>query len=123
MKKIGKFFKYIYNQTHKGFYFLCLVFSRGFYFYFYAVAFLFKLIFRKSKKLDNLLEHYKARQERPEYFFVLLFSCVLLIATLFSTVYQPDSVASVYLITLVDSTTLDSGNSILLIAKSIDAST
>lgn len=92
MKKVGKFFKYLYNQTHKGFYFLCLVFSRGFYFYFYSVIYFFKLIFRKSKKLDDLLMHYKSRQERPEYFFVLLFSCILLIATFYVAFYDSNKI-------------------------------
>lgn len=92
MKRVGKFFKFIYNKTHKGFYFLCLVFSRGFYFYFYLIASLLKKIFKNSKKVQGLVDHYKKRQERPEYFFLLLFSCVLLIAVYYVTFYDSNDV-------------------------------
>lgn len=92
MKALGSFFKYIYNQTHKGFHFLCLVFSRGFYFYFYAMACILKFFFKKSKKVDELVSHYKSRQERPEYFFLLLFSCILLIATFYVVFYDSNEI-------------------------------
>lgn len=92
MKKIGNFFKYIYNQTHKGFYFLCLVFSRGFYFYFYLVACLLRLIFPKMEWSKKLVDHYKDRQEKPEYFFLILFASVLLIATIYVVFYDSNEV-------------------------------
>ena len=92
MKSLGSFFKYIYNQTHKGFYFLCLVFSRGFYFYFYLMACILKFFFRKSKNIDELVSHYKKRQERPEYFFLLLFSCILLISTFYVMFYDSNEI-------------------------------
>lgn len=89
MKNVGKFFDFIFNVTRKGFYSICLVFSRGFYFYFYIVVVFLKKIFRKSKKLDELANYYKNRQENPEYFFLLLLGCVLLFATIY--VYFFDS--------------------------------
>lgn len=92
MKKMGKFFKFVYDKTHKGFYFLCLVFSRGFYFYFYLIACLLKKIFKKSEKIDNLIRHYKERQERPEYFFLLLFACILLISVFYVVFYDTNEV-------------------------------
>lgn len=92
MKRIGNFFKFIYSKTHKGFYFLCLVFSRGFYFYFYLIASLLKKIFRNAKWANNLVNHYKNRQEKPEYFFLLLFSCILLIASIYVIFYDSNDV-------------------------------
>ena len=88
------FFKYISNSTHRGFYFLCLVFSRGFYFWFYLIACLYKKIFKNSKIGDKLVRHYKARQERPEYFFLLLFTTILFIATIYVAFYDSNEVVS-----------------------------
>lgn len=92
MKTLARFFKYIYNQTHKGFYFLCLVFSRGFYFYFYIMACILKFFFKKSEKVSELVVHYKNRQQRPEYFFLLLFSSVLLISTFYVVFYDSNEI-------------------------------
>lgn len=92
MKHVGNFFKFIYNKTHKGFYFLCLVFSRGFYFYFYLVASFLKKIFKNAKWSDKLVAHYKNRQEKPEYFLLLLFVCVLLITTVYVVFYDSNEV-------------------------------
>ena len=94
MKKIGKFFKYLYYKTHKGFYFLCLVFSRGFYYYFYLVFNCLKKIFKKSKKLEEIVNHYKLRQERPEYFFLLLFASILFISTIYVVFYDSNKVVN-----------------------------
>ena len=94
MTKIGKFFKYLYYKTHKGFYFLCLVFSRGFYYYFYLVFSFLKKIFKKSKKLEDIVNHYKARQERPEYFFLLLFATILFISTIYVVFYDSNKVVN-----------------------------
>lgn len=92
MKKIGKFFKYIYNQTHKGFYFLCLVFSRGFYFYFYLLSSLLRKIFPRANWTRRLVRRYKERQEKPEYFFLILFATILLIATIYVVFYDSNEV-------------------------------
>ena len=83
MKIISKVLKFIYDKTQKGFYFLCLVFSRGFYYYFYLLAIFFKKIFRNSKFFDNLVNNYRSKQERPEHFFLVVFSCILLFVTYF----------------------------------------
>lgn len=94
MKKIGKFLKYLYYKTHKGFYFLCLVFSRGFYYYFYLFFSFLKKIFKKSKKLEDIVNHYKERQERPEYFFLLLFATILFISTIYVIFYDSNKVVN-----------------------------
>ena len=94
MKKIGKFLKYLYYKTHKGFYFLCLVFSRGFYYYFCLFFSFLKKIFKKSKKLEDIVNHYKERQERPEYFFLLLFATILFISTIYVIFYDSNKVVN-----------------------------
>lgn len=48
MKKIINFFKYIFDTTGLGFYYICLLLSRGFFYYFYLIfSFLNKLCFGK----------------------------------------------------------------------------
>ena len=54
MKKIIGFFKYIIDTTGLGFYYICLLLSRGFFYYFYLIfSFLNKLFFGKLFKLPK----------------------------------------------------------------------
>lgn len=92
MKKIGNVFKFIFEVTRKGFFSICLVFSRGFYFYLYIFVSLLRKIFRKSEKLAELEVYYKNRQESPEYFLLLLFGCVLLISTVYVFFFDTNEV-------------------------------
>ena len=81
-----RFIKSVYKTTQKGFHFICLIFSRGFYFYFYQLALLLKKIFKKSKFVDKLVSRYKMKQENPEYFLLLVFVFVLIIS-IFGYIY------------------------------------
>ena len=54
MKKIIGFFKYIIDTTGLGFYYICLLLSRGFFYYFYLIfSFLNKVFFGKLFKLPK----------------------------------------------------------------------
>lgn len=74
-----KFFKLIISITHKGFYSICLVLSKGFYFYFVMFFEVIKKIFRKSKILDNVINSYRYKQTNPEHFLILTLSVILCI--------------------------------------------
>ena len=76
-KSIGKFFVNIIKTTQKGFYFICLLFSRGFYFYFYKLASLVKKIFRRSKVADWIVSYFKKKQENPAGFIGLVVTFVI----------------------------------------------
>ena len=57
-----KFISYIFNTTELGFYYLSLILSKGFFFYFYLLAsILYKLI--PIKLFDNLKKFFKEKQE------------------------------------------------------------
>ena len=54
MKKLINFFKYIIDTTGLGFYYICLLLSRGFFYYFYLIfSFLNKLFFGKLFNLPK----------------------------------------------------------------------
>ena len=55
MKKIINFFKYIVDTTGLGFYYICLLLSRGFFYYFYLIfSVLNKICFGKLKEPKKL---------------------------------------------------------------------
>ena len=62
-----KLFKNIYNTTSKGFYFLCSVISKGFFYYFYAICSFVEKIFKLLKSL------FKRLQRDPSASFAVIF--------------------------------------------------
>lgn len=72
-----KLFKNIYNTTSKGFYFLCSIISKGFFYYFYAVCSFVEKIFKLLKSL------FKRLQMDPSASFAVIF--IFLIAVFFYT--------------------------------------
>lgn len=79
-----KLLRKIYNTTSKGFYFLCSIISKGFFYYFYAICSFVQKVF---KKLENL---FKKLQRDPSASFAVIF--VFLIAVfLYTYVYSSAS--------------------------------
>ncbi len=74
IKKIFNFFKYIYETTQLGFYYICLVLSKGFFFYFYFLFYLFEKIFH-FKFFEKIKNYFKKLQNEPLYFLILVFIC------------------------------------------------
>lgn len=74
IRKIFNFFKYIYETTQLGFYYICLVLSKGFFFYFYCLFYLFEKIFH-LKLFGNIKAFFKKIQNEPLYFLILVFIC------------------------------------------------
>ena len=74
IKRIVNFFKYIYETTQLGFYYICLVLSKGFFFYFYLLFYLFEKIFH-IRFFENIKNFFKRIQNEPLYFLVLVFIC------------------------------------------------
>ena len=72
-----KLFKNIYNTTSKGFYFLCSVISKGFFYYFYAICSFVEKIFKLLKSL------FKRLQRDPSASFAVIF--IFLIGVFFYT--------------------------------------
>lgn len=62
-----KLLRKIYNTTSKGFYFLCSVISKGFFYYFYAVCSFIEKIFKSLKSL------FKRLQRDPSASFAVIF--------------------------------------------------
>ena len=46
IKAIWKSIKYVFETTELGFYQLCLIMAKGFFFYFYLISLIFEKIFR-----------------------------------------------------------------------------
>ena len=72
-----KLFKNIYNTTSKGFYFLCSVISKGFFYYFYAICSFVEKIFKLLKSL------FKRLQRDPSASFAVIF--IFLVGVFFYT--------------------------------------
>lgn len=72
-----KLFKNIYNTTSKGFYFLCSVISKGFFYYFYAICSFVEKIFNLLKSL------FKRLQRDPSASFAVIF--IFLVGVFFYT--------------------------------------
>ncbi len=72
IKAIRNFFHYLIDTTQLGFYYICLVFSKGFFFYFYLLSVVFERLFRLPffKKLKSF---FKNKQGDPVAFLFLVF--------------------------------------------------
>ncbi len=73
IKSIGKFCKFVVNSIQLGFYYICLVFSKGFFFYFYIISLLFEKIFRVSF-FTKVKVYFKEKQNNPVAFLMLVFA-------------------------------------------------
>lgn len=71
IKAIMKVFKYIIDATQLGFYYICLVFSKGFFFYFYLLFLLFEKVFR-LKVFSRGKNFFKNKQGDPVSFLMLV---------------------------------------------------
>lgn len=72
MKKIVSFFVYIFKTTLKGFYFLCSLLSKGFFFYPKQLFVLLSKMFKKSNFLKKCVNHYGKRQLQPEFCLLII---------------------------------------------------
>ena len=72
MKKIARFFVYIFKTTSKGFCFLCSILSKGFFFYPKQFFVFLSKIFKKSKFLEKCVKHYEKRQLQPEFCLLII---------------------------------------------------
>ena len=89
MKKVLNFFKYIIKTTEIGFYYLCLIFSKGFFFYFTALFYLLEKICHLNifTKIKNF---FKSRQEDPASFMMIVL-VFLIGAFLYTYLYVDDT--------------------------------
>ena len=71
IKAIVRFFKYIFETTELGFYQLCLILAKGFFFYFYFVSLIFEKIFR-LKLFTRVKDFFKQKQGDPVAFLMLV---------------------------------------------------
>lgn len=86
MKKIIGSIKSFFRTLIKGFYYLCSVLSKGFFFYPKKLFLLLKRLFKNSSKFDKIIKHFEKRQLQPE--FCLLFILYFVAAcTLFRILY------------------------------------
>lgn len=78
MKKVVNGIKYVYETTQLGFYYICLVFAKGFFFYIYSF---FDLIERlwKNKVSTFLKDYFKRKQNDPTAFLMIVFVITCLI--------------------------------------------
>ena len=63
---------FIFKNIRIGFYYICLIFSRGFFFYLYKVVACFKKIFSRSAFFDDLTQYCMKLQEKPQSFLFLV---------------------------------------------------
>ena len=71
IKKIIGIFKSIIRNTQLGFYYICLLLAKGFFFYLYIIVSIFEKIF-KLKIFKNLKNFFKNRQSDPVAFLMLV---------------------------------------------------
>ena len=72
-----KFVFWIYQCTAKGFRFLSLLLLKGIYFYCYLFLLFFKSIFRKSEKIDSMIDSIQQKPRSPECSLLLVFIFVV----------------------------------------------
>ena len=81
MRKIVGSIKSFFKILIKGFYYLCSILAKGFFFYPKQIFLFFKKIFKNSSRLDKIIKHYEKRQLQPEFclLFILYFvaTCTL----------------------------------------------
>ena len=88
IKIIKSFFHYLVDTTLNGFYFICLIFSKGFFFYFYLISLLFEKIFR-LKVFKNLKNYFKNKQTDSVAFLTVVF--VFLLGVFVYTYFYTDN--------------------------------
>ena len=71
IKAIWKFIKYLFETTELGFYHLCLILAKGFFFYFYLISLIFEKIFR-LKIFTRVKTFFKHKQGDPVAFLMLV---------------------------------------------------
>ena len=69
---IVKFFSYIFNTTELGFYYICLILSKGFFFYFYLLASILDKLFNNNL-FKKMKKFFKAKQEDVSTFLLIVF--------------------------------------------------
>ena len=72
IKGIKKFFSYIINTTINGFYFICMILAKGFFFYFYLLFLLIGKIL-PFKSINNSRDYFKSKQREPVAFLAVVF--------------------------------------------------
>lgn len=80
-----------FKMTIKGFYFLCSLLSKGFYFYPKQFFLLLKKIF-KTNKLDSIIKYYEKRQNQPEYCLLLILYFIAVITLVKILYVKPQEV-------------------------------
>lgn len=85
---IIKFFKYIFDTTELGFYYICLILSKGFFFYFYLLASILYKIFPISI-FKKLKVYFKDKQE--DTLAILLLILLFLAVVCVYTYFYPES--------------------------------
>ena len=71
MKVIKNFFSYIIDTIQLGFYYLCCILAKGFFFYFYFISFLFEKLFH-LKIFTKIKDYFKRKQNDPISFLVVI---------------------------------------------------
>ena len=71
IKAIWKAIKYVFETTELGFYQLCLILAKGFFFYFYFISLIFEKIFR-LKLFTRVKTFFKQKQGDPVAFLMLV---------------------------------------------------
>jgi len=71
IKGIIKFFRYLFETTELGFYQLCLILAKGFFFYFYFISLIFEKIFH-LKLFTRVKTFFKQKQGDPVAFLMLV---------------------------------------------------
>lgn len=72
IKFVGKILKFIIDSIQLGFYYICLVFSKGFFFYFYVFFLLLEKILHLSI-FTKIKSYFKNKQNNPAAFLMLVF--------------------------------------------------
>ena len=68
MKKILGSIKNIFRIFIKGFYFLCSILAKGFFFYPKKFFMFLKKIFKNSSRLDKIIKHFEKRQLQSQHY-------------------------------------------------------
>ena len=87
IRTIIDFFKKIIHLTGMGFYYICSVFTKGFFFYFYAIGSIFEKIF-KLKFFNRINDFFKKRQGDPVAFLMVVL--VFFVGVFLYTYLYPD---------------------------------
>jgi len=71
IKAIKKFFGYLFQTTELGFYQLCVILAKGFFFYFFLISLIFEKIFR-FKMFTRVKTFFRNKQGDPVAFLMLV---------------------------------------------------